>query len=77
MNISIFLHIFQTPEADASEASVAIAGIRRSLIFPYLRVWELGVVVAGDVSDILSAGRRCILRSLLQVRGDIQAIAKA
>ncbi|CAN0340447.1 unnamed protein product, partial [Ectocarpus sp. 13 AM-2016] len=46
---------------------VALAGIRRSLIFPYLRVWELGALVARDVRDILAAGKRCILRCLLQV----------
>ncbi|CAM9946918.1 unnamed protein product, partial [Ectocarpus sp. 8 AP-2014] len=53
---------------DASaETDVALAGIRRSLIFPYLRVWELGALVARDVRDILAAGKRCILRCLLQV----------
>lgn len=59
------------PTADVSasvETRVALAGIRRSLIFPYLRVWELGALVARDVRDILSAGKRCVLRCLLQVR---------
>ncbi|CAN0442409.1 unnamed protein product [Hapterophycus canaliculatus] len=44
-----------------------MAGVRRSLIFPYLRVWELGALVARDVRDILAAGKRCVLRCLLQV----------
>lgn len=59
----------QTPEGDVDEACVALAGIRRSLIFPYLRVWQLGALVVKDVGDILRAGKRCILRCLLQVGG--------
>lgn len=58
------------PEANASETSVAAANIRRSLIFPYLRLWDLGTLAARDVGEIFSAGRRCILRCLLQVRAD-------
>lgn len=57
-----------TGEGDVSvETRLALAGIRRSLIFPYLRVWELGKLVTRDVGDILAAGKRCILRCLLQV----------
>ncbi|CAN0228872.1 unnamed protein product, partial [Laminaria digitata] len=56
---------------DVDETCVALAGLRRSLIFPYLRVWELGTLVVKDVRDILSAGKRCILRCLLQVRCDV------
>ncbi len=59
----------RTADASASvETCVALGGIRRSLIFPYLRVWELAALVTRDVRDILSAGKRCILRCLLQVR---------
>lgn len=57
----------QGAEGDVDEKCVALAGIRRSLIFPYLRVWDLGVLVGKDVRDILAAGKRCILRCLLQV----------
>lgn len=71
-----FLDFFgrQTPEGDVDETCVALAGLRRSLIFPYLRVWELGTLVVKDVRDILSAGKRCILRCLLQVRCDCISI---
>ena len=65
------------PAADASastETRVALAGIRRSLIFPYLRVWELGALVARDVRDVLTAGKRCILRCLLQVRAGVGSL---
>lgn len=57
----------QAPEGDVDETCVALAGLRRSLIFPYLRVWELGALVVKDVRDILTTGKRCILRCLLQV----------
>lgn len=57
-----------TSASTSAETRVALAGIRRSVIFPYLRVWELGALVARDVRDILTAGKRCILRCLLQVR---------
>lgn len=46
---------------------VALSGMRRSMIFPYLRVWALAKLIVKDVSDILAAGKRCILRCLLQV----------
>eukprot|EP00903_Cladosiphon_okamuranus_P011174 g10546.t1 len=55
-----------TSASTSAETRVALAGIRRSLIFPYLRVWELGALVTRDVRDILTAGKRCILRCLLQ-----------
>ena len=57
----------QAPEGDVDETCVALAGLRRSLIFPYLRVWDLGALVVKDVRDILRAGKRCTLRCLLQV----------
>lgn len=60
--------IYQAAEGDVDEMSVALAGARRSLIFPYLRVWNLAALVVRDVRDILAAGKRCILRCLLQVK---------
>jgi protein SHQ1 len=41
--------------------------IRRALIYPYLRNYELALYCWIQVSHILRNGRRCILRSLLQL----------
>lgn len=41
--------------------------IRRSLIYPYLRNYDLAMKVVCDVATILIKGRRAVLRCLLQV----------
>jgi len=46
---------------------VAVACMRRSLTYPYLRSWELGLKALEDTRTILKLGKRCILRCLLQV----------
>ncbi|CAM9202900.1 unnamed protein product, partial [Choristocarpus tenellus] len=44
------------------------ACVRRSLIFPYLRVWDLSTLLVQDVAQILAGGqRRVVLRCMLQV----------
>lgn len=42
--------------------------IRRSLIYPYLRSYDLAIMVVQDVSTILMKGRRIVIRCLLQLR---------
>jgi len=42
--------------------------IRRSLVYPYLRSYNLGVMIANDVISILRGGRRVVLRCLLSLR---------
>jgi len=42
--------------------------IRRSLIYPYLRSYDLAIMVVQDVSTILMKGRRVVIRCLLQLR---------
>ena len=44
-----------------------VAGLRRSLIYPYLRNWDLSNRILQDVCTIFRRGRRCILRCLLQL----------
>ena len=46
---------------------VFIWSTRRSMIYPYLRNYNLSMKVAKDVAEILSRGRRTIIRCLLQV----------
>jgi protein SHQ1 len=41
--------------------------IRRSLIYPYLRSYNLAKLIAEDVSRILKCGRRTVIRCLLQL----------
>ncbi len=41
--------------------------IRRSLIYPYLRSYELAKRIAEDVCEIMKRGRRTVIRSLLQL----------
>lgn len=44
-----------------------VSGVRRCLVYPYIRNWALATKVAQDVCCIFGNGRRCILRCLLQV----------
>ena len=48
-------------------ADVLRFGMRRSLIYPYLRYWNMARLVANDVVNIFKAGRRAVLRCLLTV----------
>lgn len=49
-------------------ADVLLWCIRRSLVYPYLRSYNLGAMIAGDAISILQGGRRVVLRCLLQMR---------
>ena len=49
-------------------ADVILWCIRRSLVYPYLRSYNLGVMIANDAISILRGGRRVVLRCLLQLR---------
>ena len=49
-------------------ADVLVWCIRRSLVYPYLRSYNLGAMIAGDAISILQGGRRVVLRCLLQLR---------
>ena len=49
-------------------ADVLLWCIRRSLVYPYLRSYNLGAKIAGDAISILQGGRRVVLRCLLQLR---------
>ncbi|KAI8511147.1 Hsp90 cochaperone shq1 [Branchiostoma belcheri] len=40
---------------------------RRSLSFPLYRSWDLTMAVLQDTRDIITAGRRCVLRCLLHI----------
>ena len=44
------------------------ACVRRALVFPYLRRWDVSLLCAGDAATILLGGRRAVLRALLGVR---------
>ena len=66
----------ETEAADVTEAAiptdtpadVLLWCIRRSLVYPYLRSYNLAAMVAGDAISILQGGRRVALRCLLQLR---------
>lgn len=70
-----------TATGDGTEAAIHVDTpsdvllwcIRRSLVYPYLRSYNLGVVVACDAISILQAGRRVVLRCLLQLRKIFQS----
>ena len=47
--------------------------LRRALIYPYLRRWDLGLTCLSDAASIFSLGRRGILRTLLGVRSRLSA----
>jgi len=46
--------------------------VRRSLIFPFYRSWDLGIAVAKDVGNLLLKGKIPILKTLLQVHKAFQ-----
>jgi protein SHQ1 len=48
-------------------ADVISWSIRRSLIYPYLRSYDLAKHVAEDVCEIMKRGRRTVIRCLLQL----------
>ena len=48
--------------------AVAVACVRRALVFPYLRRWDLACLCLGDTATVLMAGKRAALRCLLAVR---------
>lgn len=42
--------------------------LRRSIVYPYLRVWKLARKVLADVAKLLFLGKRAILKCLLRIR---------
>lgn len=48
-------------------ADVICWSIRRSLIYPYLRSYDLAKQIAEDVHEIMKRGRRTVIRCLLQI----------
>ena len=42
--------------------------LRRALVYPYLRRWDLGILALSDAAGLLLSGRRAVLRALLAVR---------
>lgn len=55
-------------DSSSSIELVVRHSIRRALIYPYLRNYELALYCWNQVSLIMKRGRRCIIRCLLQVR---------
>lgn len=51
---------------------VLASAVRRSLIFPFYRSWDLGIAVAKDVAKLLLGGKISILKTLLQVHKAFQ-----
>jgi hypothetical protein len=48
--------------------AAACSCLRRALVFPYLRRWDLALLCLTDVAAMYLRGRRVALRSLLRVR---------
>ena len=42
--------------------------LRRSIVYPYLRVWKLARKVLADVAKLLFLGKRAVLKCLLRIR---------
>ena len=61
-----WLESYNTFGDDARTVIVHCA--RRSLIYPYLRVWKLTRKVLSDVCKVLLLGRRSVLKCLLEMR---------
>uniref|UniRef100_A0A7S2S5C4 Shq1 C-terminal domain-containing protein n=1 Tax=Rhizochromulina marina TaxID=1034831 RepID=A0A7S2S5C4_9STRA len=51
----------------SSPAEVVVSSARRCLSYPYLRCWPILRCTLGDVALLFLRGRRCVLKSLLQV----------
>lgn len=56
------------PPHVASMLPAAAACVRRALVFPYLRRWDLAVLCLSDAATMLMCGRRAVLRAVLAVR---------
>ena len=56
------------PPALPGMLGTAVACLRRALVFPYLRRWDLGAACLSDAVTLLMCGRRAALRALLHVR---------
>jgi len=64
-----WLESWQLSETEPTTPGTAILFmLRRSLIYPYLRVWKLSRKVLADVAKLLLLGRKPVLKALLQVR---------
>ncbi|ETV86957.1 hypothetical protein H257_01979 [Aphanomyces astaci] len=53
--------------ATTTVADVVRNTMRRTLVYPFLRQWDLGVVVVNDVVAMLRRGKRVVLRALLAI----------
>jgi len=53
---------------EGEEQNVMRAAVRRSLCYPYLRVWKLSRKVLADVVKIMLLGKRFVVRALLDTR---------
>ncbi|CAH1264902.1 SHQ1 [Branchiostoma lanceolatum] len=54
-------------ESFSSLREAVLSSYRRSLSFPLYRSWDLTMAVLQDTRDIITAGRRHVLRCLLQI----------
>jgi len=61
------------PLLPALLAAAAAAAVKRALIYPYLRRWDLAVLCASDAVTLLLRGKRAALRALLSVRRALAA----
>ncbi len=51
----------------------AVTCVKRALIYPYLRRWDLALLCAADAVTLLLRGKRALLRALLSVRRALAA----
>ena len=54
-------------------AAAAATCVKRALLYPYLRRWDLAVLCAADAVTLLLRGKRAVLRALLAVRRALAA----
>lgn len=55
-----------SPDRD-SYLDLIVSCCRRSIIYPYFRIWKCARKVLADVAKILFLGRRCLLKCFLQL----------
>lgn len=66
--LSALLSWMDTYEAGTPLSAVIQSNLRRSFVYPYLRCWTYSKLVLSDVVHILTRGKRCILKALLQMK---------
>lgn len=72
MILSMTLSWFEYYSLDISPLNVFQWSIRRVLIYPYIRNYDISIKVVHDVMDILKQGKCCIIRSLLEIHGILE-----